>query len=43
MAHDYIFEPDPQTILGEVLRGLTELQILQASTSRSRASSLRAW
>ena len=27
---DYIFEPDPQTILGEVLRGLTELQILQA-------------
>lgn len=30
MAPDYIFEPDPQTILGEVLRGLTELQILQA-------------
>jgi len=30
MAADYIFEPDPQTILGEVLRGLTELQILQA-------------
>lgn len=27
---DYIFEPDPQTILTEVLRGLTELQILQA-------------
>jgi F-type H+-transporting ATPase subunit gamma len=27
---DYIFEPDPQTILNEVLRGLTELQILQA-------------
>jgi F-type H+-transporting ATPase subunit gamma len=27
---DYIFEPDPQTILGEVLRGITELQILQA-------------
>ncbi len=30
MAADYIFEPDPQTILGEVLRGLTEIQILQA-------------
>jgi F-type H+-transporting ATPase subunit gamma len=30
MAADYIFEPDPQAILGEVLRGLTELQILQA-------------
>jgi F-type H+-transporting ATPase subunit gamma len=30
MAADYIFEPDPQTILTEVLRGLTELQILQA-------------
>jgi F-type H+-transporting ATPase subunit gamma len=30
MAADYIFEPDPQTILGEVLRGITELQILQA-------------
>jgi F-type H+-transporting ATPase subunit gamma len=30
MAADYIFEPDPQTILGEILRGLTELQILQA-------------
>ena len=30
MAADYIFEPDPYTILGEVLRGLTELQILQA-------------
>lgn len=30
VAHDYIFEPDPQTVLGEVLRGLTELQILQA-------------
>lgn len=30
IAADYIFEPDPQTILGEVLRGLTELQILQA-------------
>ena len=30
VAEDYIFEPDPQTILGEVLRGLTELQILQA-------------
>ncbi len=29
MAADYIFEPDPQTILGEVLRGLTEVQILQ--------------
>jgi F-type H+-transporting ATPase subunit gamma len=27
---DYIFEPDPQTILGEVLRGITELMILQA-------------
>ena len=30
VATDYIFEPDPQTILTEVLRGLTELQILQA-------------
>lgn len=30
LAADYIFEPDPQTILGEVLRGLTEIQILQA-------------
>lgn len=30
MAADYIFEPDPQTLLGEVLRGLTEVQILQA-------------
>lgn len=30
MAADYIFEPDPQTILGEVLEGLTEIQILQA-------------
>ncbi len=30
MAADYIFEPDPQTILNEVLRGLTELQVLQA-------------
>jgi F-type H+-transporting ATPase subunit gamma len=30
VASDYIFEPDPQTILNEVLRGLTELQILQA-------------
>jgi F-type H+-transporting ATPase subunit gamma len=30
MAADYIFEPDPQTILSEILRGLTELQILQA-------------
>lgn len=30
IAADYIFEPDPQTILSEVLRGLTELQILQA-------------
>jgi F-type H+-transporting ATPase subunit gamma len=30
MAADYIFEPDPQTILNEVLRGITELQILQA-------------
>jgi F-type H+-transporting ATPase subunit gamma len=30
MAADYIFEPDPQTILSEVLRGITELQILQA-------------
>jgi F-type H+-transporting ATPase subunit gamma len=30
MVADYIFEPDPQTILGEVLRGITELQILQA-------------
>lgn len=30
MAADYIFEPDPQTILGEVLRGLTEVQVLQS-------------
>jgi F-type H+-transporting ATPase subunit gamma len=30
MAADYIFEPDAQTVLDEVLRGLTELQILQA-------------
>jgi F-type H+-transporting ATPase subunit gamma len=30
MAADYIFEPDPRTILSEVLRGITELQILQA-------------
>jgi F-type H+-transporting ATPase subunit gamma len=30
MAPDYLFEPDPQTVLNEVLRGLTELQILQA-------------
>jgi F-type H+-transporting ATPase subunit gamma len=30
MVADYIFEPDPQTILSEVLRGITELQILQA-------------
>lgn len=30
VATDYIFEPDPRTILDEVLRGLTELQILQA-------------
>lgn len=30
VAPDYIFEPDPRTILDEVLRGLTELQILQA-------------
>jgi F-type H+-transporting ATPase subunit gamma len=30
VATDYIFEPDPQTVLSEVLRGLTELQILQA-------------
>ncbi len=29
MPADYIFEPDPQTILGEVLRGITELQVLQ--------------
>ena len=30
MAADYIFEPDPRTILDEVLRGIAELQILQA-------------
>ncbi len=30
MAADYIFEPNPQTILDEVLRGLTEIQLLQA-------------
>ncbi len=28
MAADYIFEPDAETVLSEVLRGLTELQIL---------------
>lgn len=30
MAADYIFEPNPQAILDELLTGLTELQILQA-------------
>jgi len=30
MAPDYIFEPNPQAILNELLTGLTELQILQA-------------
>ena len=30
LAADYMFEPDPQAVLSEVLRGLTELQILQA-------------
>jgi F-type H+-transporting ATPase subunit gamma len=30
MAADYIFEPDAQTVLHEVLYGITELQILQA-------------
>ncbi len=30
MPHDYIFEPDAQTVLSEVLRGITEMQILQA-------------
>jgi len=30
LAADYIFEPSAETVLGEVLRGLTELQILQA-------------
>jgi F-type H+-transporting ATPase subunit gamma len=30
MAADYIFEPNPQAILSELLVGLTELQILQA-------------
>ncbi|HIC89268.1 MAG TPA: ATP synthase F1 subunit gamma [Anaerolineae bacterium] len=30
MAPDYIFEPDAQTILEQVLRGFTEWQILQA-------------
>jgi F-type H+-transporting ATPase subunit gamma len=30
MAADYIFEPSAETVLSEVLRGLTELQILQA-------------
>ncbi len=30
MAPDYIFEPDAQTVLGQVLYNFTELQILQA-------------
>jgi F-type H+-transporting ATPase subunit gamma len=30
MAGDYIFEPDAHAVLDEVLRGLTELQILQS-------------
>ena len=30
MAPDYIFEPNPQVLLGEILVGLTELQILQS-------------
>ena len=30
MAADYIFEPDAQTVLGQVLYKFTELQILQA-------------
>lgn len=30
MAADYIFEPDAQTVLGQVLYNFTELQILQA-------------
>lgn len=30
MAPEYIFEPDPQTVLSEVLYGFTEVQVLQA-------------
>ena len=30
MAADYIFEPDPQTVLTEVIIGFTEVQVLQA-------------
>ena len=30
MAPDYIFEPDAQTVLSQVLYGFTELQVLQA-------------
>jgi F-type H+-transporting ATPase subunit gamma len=30
MPADYIFEPDPQTVLNEILYGITEMQVLQA-------------
>ncbi len=30
MAPEYIFEPNPETVLGQVLTGFTEVQILQA-------------
>ena len=30
LPKDYIFEPDAETVLSEVLYGITELQILQA-------------
>jgi len=30
MAPDYIFEPDPQTVLSQVLYAFTEVQVLQA-------------
>jgi F-type H+-transporting ATPase subunit gamma len=30
MAPEYIFEPDPQTVLSQVLYGFTEVQILQS-------------
>jgi F-type H+-transporting ATPase subunit gamma len=30
MAPEYIFEPNPEVVLGQVLMGFTEVQILQA-------------
>jgi F-type H+-transporting ATPase subunit gamma len=30
MAPEYIFEPDPQTVLSQVLYGFTEVQVLQS-------------